>query len=180
LSYFNKNKSKIIVGLGALIVGLAFGRYAAPEKTKVVVEEIEIEKIIEVEKKIYIKEEVKKTASKTNTRTKKVTKPDGTIIEEKVESQEDVTFADTTQKEGSENTSLKESVSTNKTEKIVNYDKKKFKVSLLMSTNYEESALSVPDLNYGVHATYNFFGPVSVGVFGLTSKEAGLSLGIEF
>ena len=183
--FLKKHRITAIVGLIALIIGVSFGRYATPEKVVIKTKEVEVEKIVVVEKKVLVKEEVKKTAKRKNISTKKVTKPDGTIIEETNESEEDVTFADTKEKEGSEVLTEKEAIKTTKAERETKFDTKRLKVSALVGVETDKvggksGLLKDPPMIYGIHASYSFFGPISVGAFGLTSKEFGISIGIQF
>ncbi len=179
-----QHKKMIIATFAALIIGVGFGRYLSPEKVEIKVEKVEIEKIVTVEKKVFVKQETKKTSKKKNTKTKKVTKPDGTIIEEKIETEEDVTFADNREKEGSETSKSNEKTKINKREKEVKYNSKRVRVSGLVGIKSPSSVPSEvfvqPNLMYGVHATYNFFGPVSIGMFGTSTDEFGISIGWEF
>ena len=184
LGIVKNNKKILVVALISLIIGVGVGRYATPEKVEVRYEKVEIEKIVTVEKKIYVKQEVKKTSKKKKTKSTKITKPDGTVIESTIEEEEDVAFADTREKEGSETSESNESSTrTNKT-KETKYDTKRLRVSALVGVTSSSYMLSDPfdeyNVIYGVHASYKFFGPISVGVFGLTSNTIGLSLGFDF
>ena len=184
-----KHRVTIITAIVSVIVGVGFGRYATPEKVITKIEEVEVEKVVLVEKKVFVKEEVKKTAKRQNTKTLKTTKPDGTIIEETVTSSEDITFADSKSKEGSEKSLETENLKVNKNSKQTDFDTKRLKVSALVGVQIKDSStkplgvlhdIRNPNLVFGVHASYNFFGPVSVGAFGMSSKEFGVSIGFEF
>lgn len=178
-----QNKAMVVAILASLVIGVAFGRWATPEKVVKVVETVEIEKEIVIEKKVLVKEEVKKSAKRVNKKTKKVTKPDGTVIEESVESTEDVKFADTSSKEGSSTEAIRSSTSVSKKEQSTAYKSKYLSVSLLAGAyrpSDEPGRYRGLDLMYGLHAQYRFLGPVSVGAFATTTNEYGLSVGIEF
>lgn len=179
------NKKSIISVLVALIVGVGFGRYATPEKVKTEYEKVFVDKIVTVEKKVYVKVETKTQEKKKNKKTRKVTKPDGTVIEETIESEEDSTFAGVDERAGEEKGSSSETTSTNKKLKDVKYDTKRLSVSVLAGINASDRLPSeafndTSNLMYGVHATYQFMGPFSVGAFGTTTKEFGISVGISF
>lgn len=180
-----ENKRSIISVLIALVIGVGFGRYATPEKVKVEYEKVFVDKIVTVEKKVYVKVETKKTKSKKNKKTRKVTKPDGTIIEETIESEEDTTLANNKETGGEERGTSKETSNTKKKVKDIKYDTKRLSVSLLAGVDAPYSH-DIEVLHkrfgmiYGVHATYQFMGPFSVGVFGTTSNEFGISVGMSF
>lgn len=167
-----------------LAIGVGFGRYLTPAEINIKTETIEVEKIVAVEKVVYVKEETRKTDSKKITETKKTTKPDGTVIEETKESNQDTTFSDNSQKVIKDKAIIKENISTNtkKTEK--KHDTKKAHVSILAGVDSKEfngiEDLVPQEMVYGIHASYSFFGPISVGMFGTTSKEFGLSVGLDF
>lgn len=184
-----KHRITIIVAIVSVIVGVGFGRYATPEKVVTKIEEVEVERVVLVEKKVFVKEEVKKTAKRQNTKTLKTTKPDGTIIEETVTSSEDITFADSKSKEGSEKSLQTENTKKSQESKQTDFDTKRLKVSALVGVQIKDSSnkplgvlhdIRNPDPVFGIHASYNFFGPISVGAFGLTSRELGVSIGFEF
>jgi len=181
-----KNRSMIIAVVLSLIIGVGFGRYATPEKVVIKTKNIEVERIVTVEKKVFIKQEIKKTAKKKHVITKKITKPDGTIVEEKIESEEDVTFADSTEKEATDLSNVKEKTTIKEVEKTTKYNTKKVQVSVLVGTSALTQSKDPFDftgkyqLTYGVHATYQFLGPVSVGGYGISSGEFGVSVGFTF
>ncbi|RLF65330.1 MAG: hypothetical protein DRN30_04160 [Thermoplasmata archaeon] len=179
------NKVVVISVIVSLILGVAVGRYATPEKKVTVFEEKIVEKVVVVEKRIIVKIETKKTSKKTLVKTKKVTKPDGTIIEEKVETEEDTTFVDHKEKEGTETTTNNEKTVDVKKKREIKYNTKKLHVSLLVGAAGLDSASTDNvfqryPVMYGVHASYKFFGPVSIGAFGTSTNEFGISVGLEF
>jgi hypothetical protein len=177
------NKKTFLVVLVALIIGVAFGRYATPERVRIEIEKVEVERVVEVEKRIMVKEEVKKTSIKRNTQTEKITKPDGTVIEKTSESEEDVTFADNREKEGSEKGTDRTTTSSETKKTDTKYNTKKVSVSVMAGVKDADSSFEKrysDYLMYGVHAAYRFAGPFSVGAFATTTNEFGLSIGMDF
>ena len=184
LDKIKEHKITIIATVIALILGVAAGRYATPEKKVTIFEEKIVEKIVVVEKRIVVKVETKKTSKKKLVKTKKITKPDGTIIEEKIETEEDTTFADNREKEGTETNINKTKEVIVKKKREIKYNTKRLSLSLMVGAGGLDSARASSvfrrhPIMYGVHATYKMFGPVSVGAFGTTTSEFGLSIGIE-
>lgn len=173
-------KNTIYAVLIALIVGVAAGRYATPEKVikekEFVIVEKEVEKIV----KVMVKEEQKKTETKKSKTTKKVTKPDGTVTEETKETEEDLTFAETKEKEENSKESSNEKSLSGKTNKETKFNTNKLSVSALAGIATKKEWYKSPDFIYGAHAKYNFLGPISVGAFGMSSNEVGISIGIDF
>lgn len=55
----------------------------------------------------------------------------------------------------------------------VNVGRSKVNLSLLGGTDFSRPV-------YGLHVSKELIGPISVGLFGLTNKTVGLSLGINF
>lgn len=102
------------------------------------------------------KKEVVKTVEKQVDRVVTVIrtiKPDGTITEEKVI------------------TDKSKIVTEDKTK--LNTARSKVNISALVGTDFSKPV-------YGLHANKELLGPISVGVFGLTNKTVGLSVGLNF
>lgn len=176
------SKTKVIVFVVVFVLGAALGRYATPEKVTVEIEKVEVERIVEIEKKVFVKDETKKTSVKRNTQTEKVTKPDGTIIEKTSESEEDITFATNKEGESTEKGTEKTSSTSESKKTETKYDTKKLSASLMagVKTDTPDNASFDNYLMYGVHVSYRFAGPFSVGVFGTTTSEFGVSVGLDF
>lgn len=105
--------------------------------------------------------EVEKTKSKQDSTTIKVTKPDGTITETTTTKTETETVTNTN----------------NKTETIVQNKKSALNVNALAGINVTNPAGGII---FGGHISKQIFGPVSIGVFGLSNGTAGLSVGLQF
>ena len=153
-------KFEIIIGCVLILLAFAFGRFTAPEK---VVTET---KIVEVEKKTEDKKTDKQKHKKITRTT--VIKPDGTqiiteVITDDVESK-------------TETTKTEESSKSSGTLKEVTKDKQKITVAALGGINYSGAPVPV----YGGIISKPILGPIAVGVWGLTDKTFGASLGVSF
>ncbi len=150
-----KNKYKV----GAVVVGLttafAFGRYSVPEKIKIET------KVVEVEKKVVT---VVRDKHK-NTKIVDVVKPDGsketttTVIEDTVTDRKSKETGTTNAASSSETT------------------KGDSKVTISALGGYD---LNSSKLVYGLSLTKPILGPIALGVFGLSNKTLGFSLGLTF
>lgn len=147
------NKFKIIAILVAVVVAFAVGRYTAPEPAVQIVEDT--------------KTHEDKTENKDIEKEKIITiieHPDGTketVIEEK-------------EKDKSQTHTITDEES-HKSITVIPPKMNILNISALAGTPYNEWKPV-----YGVHVTKNIAGPITVGVFGLTSKTVGLSVGLSF
>lgn len=158
-------KTKIIISAISLLVAFGFGRFSAPTK---VIKEVET-KIVEV------KVEDTKTDTSRNRRVEKIitetTRPDGTKVVE-------TRIVDASQTERS----TEKETATNRTEssrnlEVVERDSGSTSISVLAALG-KDSSFTTPI--YGAHAQRRILGPISVGVFGLTTGVVGASLGLQF
>lgn len=149
--------TKVLAGIAAILLAVAFGYYFAPEKTKTITKEVVVEKKV-VEK---VKE--------TNKRKTKVviTRPDGTKEEREIE--EEITRDED------------RTIDSRKEKKVVIEEKTKsssrLHIAALSSVNVRSGSF-VPV--YGAAVSKDVLGPINVGVFGLTDGTAGVSVGISF
>jgi hypothetical protein len=163
---------KSILGIAALVVAsLAIGRYTAPKK-----ESVRIEERI-VEKEVIKWKESKKTDEQKNIETIVIeTKfPDGTIKTETRTVDKGRIVIDQT-KQG-------EKISDRKTDLFIRKDsgyESQWKASALISSSHKDSNLLRSDLSYGASIERKVAGPFSVGAFGLTNQTYGLSVGISW
>lgn len=148
---------KLIVGAAILLLAsFATGRWLAPTK---VVTEI---KTVEVEKKVDTT-----TTQKDEHKTTVVTeKPDGT--------KQTVITDDTHTGTKSKDTTVV--TDTSDTTKTVTRDSARVTVSALGAINIHDISTPV----FGVSITKPILGPLTVGVFGLSSGVAGASIGLTF
>jgi len=149
----SQNKNKILYSLALLAIGASLGFLGKPTKvvTKTIVKEIEKKQ----EKKkndtvTKIIEKINKDGSKTTE----------TVIVDKGTT--DTTTEKTTDK---------------RTEKVVDYSGK-WQAKLLAARQFDGGANS--SLIFGAAVERKLFGPLSVGVFGLTNTTIGVSLGMGF
>lgn len=163
----------------AFIVGAAV-YFVKPEVIKKEVEivevEKEVEKIIEVEIEKLVETTIVKeilVASKKTTR--KITYPDGTVIEESIEE------SSTQQLDR-----LKESLSISYDAKLQEKEKEieNLRKTTITKTNTKRAMLNfgydVLSQNYAVGTHYNVWGPFTIGATVTTNGEVYPSVGIKF
>lgn len=140
-------RNKIILAVVLLAISFASGRFLTPEKTKIEVKTITVEKVVTevVHQKIYIKEN-----------------PDG--------SKETTIVTDT-------NTDSKTNSKSNDETKESTISKDRINISVLTGSNFPIN-LSAPI--YGISANKNILGPITGGIFALSNKTAGISIGLNF
>lgn len=143
-------KVKVSLVVVFALATFAFGRYSSPEKIRIETKTIEVEKIVYVER-----EKHKETTV--------VTRPDGSKEEHTVEDTKTSKKEDGKSKESS---SLSESTSHGP----------KTNLSALAGVPFSDLRAPV----YGLAATRSFIGPISAGVWALTSGTAGVSFGLSF
>ncbi len=156
------NKIKIILIIAALTVSFAAGRYSVPTHTVTEAEKLEVEKIIETRNAEIEKERHKKTTIT------EITRPDGT--KEK-----------TTVIESDTKTEKKDNSSTTTDTTKLELDKKEVvkdsgRVTLSVLAGAPVHGPLAPI--FGVSMTAPVLGPITVGVWGLTTSEVGVSLGL--
>jgi hypothetical protein len=148
-------KAKILLSALVILVSAAVGRFTAPEKIKTV----------EVEKQTNsAKDDSEKDIHKKVVETK-VTQPDGTVTDTKVTTDDSVLS----------NKSTDTSVTTDEKSKEIVRSSGVLRVQALIGT-----PITNPSLTYGASVSRNLIGPISVGVFGLSSGMVGGSVGIDF
>lgn len=152
-------KTKVILVILALVATYAFGRYSAPTKT---ITEV---KVVEVEKKTS-DTEANRNKHKV-TETTETTYPDG-----RKEVKTVVTEDSNTDKKSS-TTSDSSKNSDSKT--VVESRAGKITISAL-------AGLTFPNTTpvYGGHLTADVIGPISTGVWALSSGASGISVGLSF
>lgn len=140
-------RTKIIASVALLALAFASGRFLTPEKTKVEVKTVTVEKLVTqvVHQKVYIKEN-----------------PDGT--------KETTVVTDTT-------TDSKTNSKSSDETKESTIRKDRINISVLAGSTFPIN-LSAPI--YGVSANKNILGPITGGIWVLSDKTAGISLGLNF
>lgn len=149
-------KTKAVLAAVALAVAFASGRYLTPTK---VVTEI---KTVEVEKKTS---ESDKNKHKETTIIE-VAKPDGT------KETTTKTVEDTDSKKSTTDETAKSSDQT----KEVTREGSRLSISALAGTDVTNWAAGPI---YGAHVSKDLLGPISIGVWGLTNKTGGISIGLS-
>lgn len=175
-----------IVVAVALVAAFGAGRFATPAKVQVItttqtvvkteVKTVEVEKRVEVAAKaetVYVDRTIYK---------------DGTIHEQsKTVSAETDTKTD---KVSEKSDTAQEATTDTKTEKTVTADAPRLTVSVMGGYQFGNQGLLkgsgvnlIPNagaLSLGVQVQYRIAGPVQIGVFGLTSGVAGVTVGLTF
>lgn len=171
---------RIGMAIGLLLVGVAVGRYATPTKVKVVETEKVVEKVVEKEVFVKVKEDTK-SRSTTKTRTI-IEKPDGTKITKETETDKQSTKNLTNETKKEEKEQVKEKVVTRFLERY--RPNHTYHFEILGRYNFKQK------MDYGPKLTVRFQGPMTAGVWGLYKTEGyshegkkyeiGFSLGVEF
>lgn len=157
-------KGRIFLGAVLILGAFAFGRYSAPEKIKVEKEIVRVE----VEKKEKSKDQ--SVDEQKDTTTIEVTKPDGTKIKKRVVRQDRKTETSTDEKT--------DRVSqTKKKETKVVENSRRISVSVIAGPNFTD--LKAP-IVFGGYISRPFMGPVTLGIWGLSSGVGGVSVGLQF
>ncbi len=148
-----------------LLCSFAAGRWLAPEKVRIETKTVEIEK-----KDSASKTEQDRNRRKETTETK-VTKPDGSVEETRKIIEETETSKKTDKRDTSESASSEETL------KEVTRSSAKVTIAALMGVPLAGNA---PPVLYGGSVSKPILGPITVGVFYLTSPAIGGMLGLTF
>lgn len=148
------SRQKYILAGVLIIAAFASGRFLTPEKVRIET------KIVEVEKKVKVKDK------KKDTTIIEITRPDGTKEKKTVITEDTKTKTDQERKTDAVQT-VERSRQAGRTS-----------VSILAGGTLA-SGFTAPVV-FGVHASRAVLGPVSVGVFGLSNGTLGGSLGVSF
>jgi len=159
------NKMKVAIVVVVISASYAFGRYTAPVKIKTET------KIVEVEKKVESKkQDVSKDTHKTTTivveRDPSGKTKETTIIDEKTD------YDKKTNKD-----TVDEKLNSSDTKKEV--EKEKGHTTIFAMTGVDMNNKS-NGLAYGLGVNRTVFGPVTIGLWGLTNGIVGCSAGLEF
>lgn len=161
-----QTKYKVIIGVVALVVAFAFGRYSAPESVH------EVKETTETATKEKNKEKATEKHTHDASKVTVITKPDGTK-----EVTHEFTHDEDTSRKSSSNTS--ETVAkTDKEEKDITYKGSKLTLSALAGAKVNFSEPLTPA--YGGMIQKEVLGPISVGAFGFSNGMAGVSVGVSF
>lgn len=159
----------------AVFLAYGFGRWGvAPNvvtKTETVtkVETVEgKEKIVYRDRKVFVDRVVTRTVTK-----------DGTVKEVIT----DKSHSETAKSETAKEVKAVDQLVTAKTEKTVTSDAPRLTVMLLAGTQIKPSVNLIPNvgpLSFGVAVNYRVAGPITLGVWGVTTGAFGLSVGAQF
>ena len=171
----------VAVGILSIIGGIAIGKYLAPPKTITVDREVEVVKYVTVTKEVIKYVKVKDTSTTTTTDTTTTTTPNGGTTTTTHQT------TTTTQNE-SENTntsrdSIAQSEQTKVVEKIVEKTvRADWRVTAKVGFDIKSLSLTnvAGALVYGGEVQKRIVGPISIGAWGLSSGQGGLSLSLEF
>lgn len=175
---FLKTHWKPILLVVGIIIAFFVGKYSTATKTveveKTVYKDRVVEKVVEVEKKVEVEGK-----TKVIYRTKVVTKEGETrIVEVEKEETKKETKTDTdtkTDKDSTKDVVIEKS-------KVVEQARPQWKVGALVGYDWKP----VPSVDFGrglslgVHAERRIAGPVWIGVWGLHTGSAGVSVSVEF
>ena len=157
-------KNTLILLLVVFLVGLATGRFTLPARVEIK----EVIKTVEVEKKT----DNKNTTIDSNKDTVvTVTKhPDGTITTETHYIDKSVTTI--VDKKTDDNTTK----STDDKDTTTTYSTSQYHLSVMA----QKDLTNLIGTSIGLAVDKKFIGPISLGIFGFTNKNVGLSIGLSF
>lgn len=152
-------RTKIIVSVVALAISFAFGRYLTPTKTET--------KIVTITKEVESKQTDKDTNDHKKTVIHEIVKPSG---------EKDTTTTITDDR--SSDTKIDDNKTTDVTkinDKTVTRGDSKVTISALGGYSFDSRRVE-----YGASVTKPVLGPITLGIYGLTAPEFGVSLGLQF
>lgn len=149
--FMNTTKNYILLILALVVGAYAFGRYSAPVKIET--------HTITVEKEIKVKD----TETQDHSKTTIVIKKDGTKI---ITKQNDID----TKVKSTDNIDIKQDST-----KIITNKHPILTIQAMMGYDFNSA-----DRVYGASASKNFIGPLRFGVFMLSNKTVGITMGIDF
>lgn len=162
-----ENKYKIGLGVLALAVSFAAGRYTVPTSVK------NSSETSVVDNKKEKKSENESSEKHTKTTIVDITNPDGS----KTHTVTKTTDEDKNKK--STDVSSDNSATTKKESSEVTRSGSRLTVSALAGTKLTFSAQNI-ELDYGAMVSRDLIGPISIGLFGFKSGIAGVSVGLSF
>lgn len=177
-----------LAGLALASLGFAFGRYAAPDKVvtvdRVVEREVVKEDFQAREQVVALTEQVRQLKQKIKRQEHTVSKPDGTVettITEEIETNEVTdTATDTTSSSEVVASSSTETESATEHVEVVERSRPDWKLSGLVAVDAPAALRGNLTPAYGVLLERRILGPVSAGVWGLSSGVVGAALTVEF
>lgn len=159
-------KVKVVIVVALVAGAFAGGRYLTPVKIKTEIKTVEVVKTVIVKDKTSDKE-----VHKTTTTIDSV-KPDGT------KTTTTTVVEDSSTKQDTKTDIVKDGTKTETTKKEVTKTSSRLNISALGGAPISIHGLETPV--FGLHVSKDILGPVSVGIWGLTDKTFGLSVGLTF
>lgn len=147
-------KTKVIASIVVVATSFAFGRYSVNQPSIKTKEEIKTDSTSNTDK------DTRTTKTKVTVKT-----PDGT---EKTTETTDTTTTSKTTKQTDSDTNIQQ---------IVESKSSRINISVLGANDFSRGAL-IP--TYGISASKEFIGPITVGAFGLMNGVVGVSIGLDF
>jgi hypothetical protein len=154
------NKTRIIVEIIIMAVAFSTGRWLAPEKIKTEI------KTVEVEKKTDDKQEDKQDHKKVTII--ETTKPDGTKTKT-------TTITDDRDDKSDDKSTDNTTTTTDKTKEVTR-GSSPLTISFMAGMGIPAPATPI----YGLSITRPVLGPVTLGLFGMTNRTGGVSVGLTF
>lgn len=158
-------KYKILLGLSALLTAFAAGRFTVPEKIKIETKTVEVEKKTDVTKTDTDRDRHRETT------TTQVKRPDGTV-----ETTTKLVEDDTTKRKTDSKQTQTDSITETASKEIVR-GSSPVTISALGGIPLSFSSITPV---FGAAVTKPLLGPIAIGLWGLSSREVGASLGLTF
>ena len=185
-----KNALIGVIALVVLIGAFAAGRYTAPESVRTV----ETVKVVEVEKQVVVVQEkvkvekvyVQNEAQAIHREEHTTTRPDGTV---EVVKTEDINVTKVVTENNTQYVDRIVEKEVVKYEdrivekvKLVTMKKPDWMIGAMVGYDFKnlDATKFVSGLHYGAHAERRILGPVFLGAWGMTNRDLGLSLSMEF
>lgn len=154
-----------LAGVAALVVAFVSGRYSVPTKVEMRTEFLTLTQVV---RSVHVRQ-----VTDTKWKTVVVTKPDGSSVA----TTEATTHTDTSTKENENSSKVAASTVATKTEtKLPDWQ-----ISALVGADLSKALNGSGTLapTFGIHVQRRVLGPVTLGVFGLSSGVVGLSAGLQ-
>lgn len=158
-------RNKIIIVTSGMILSFAAGRWLTPVKIKTET------KIVTIEKKVEDKKISSTDDKHIKTTITEVHKPDGTQTKTTVT--EDTSVAQLKVDDNKQD----DVKSTSDTTKTITKESSKLHISALLGVNVLNPSSG---LSYGALVSKDIVGPLNIGLFGLSTGQAGASVGVSF
>lgn len=156
-------KYKIAIGVVGLTTAFAVGRYTVPERIKIEIKTVEVEKIVYKEKEDTNTKKHKKTV------VTEITKPDG-----QKEKHTEITYDEDKEKKKQTDSTTDTDKTTDTVKEVVKGDSK---VTISALGGFDFSSKSTV---FGASVSKPVIGPITIGIWGLSNASCGASVGLTF